>query len=121
MTYVSGSLCRFLRASWIWCAALWKWLAVDIPALDVVSKVARAKPKKNQKLTWVCGSPTPPTMAASGLVLGLGPVHGQNGDENVKKNVNAFVWLLGGSQTVALCRKFEFSGPENLTGRRKNL
>ena len=50
-------------------------------------------------------------MAASGLVLGLGPAHGQNGHENVKKNVNAFVWLLGGSHTVALCRKFEFFRP----------
>ena len=66
--------------------------------------VARAKPKKIQKLTWACGSPrenahsfrcdrfqghvegpTPPPMAASGLVLGLGPAHGQNGHENVKK------------------------------------
>ena len=47
-------------------------------------------------------------MAASGLVLGFGPAHGQNGHENVKKIVNAFVWLLGGSHTVALFRKFEF-------------
>ena len=89
--------------------------------------VARAKPKQIQKLTWVCGvyertptrsvvtdssatlrGPTPPPMAASGLVLGVGSEHRQNGHENVKKIVNAFVWLLGGSHTVALCRKFEF-------------
>ena len=29
--------------------------------------------------------PTPPPMAASGLVLGLDPAHGHNGHENVKK------------------------------------
>ena len=29
--------------------------------------------------------PTPPPVAASGLVLGLDPAHGQNGHENVKK------------------------------------
>ena len=49
-------------------------------------------------------------MPASGLVLGLGLAHGQNGHKNVK-NVNAFVWLLSGSHTVALCRKFEFFRP----------
>ena len=31
------------------------------------------------------GGPTPPPMASSGLFLGLGPAHGQNGHENVKK------------------------------------
>ena len=36
---VSGSLCRFLRVSWMWCAALWKWFALKVPALNVVSKV----------------------------------------------------------------------------------
>ena len=50
-------------------------------------------------------------MAASGLVLGLDPTHGENGHENVKKIVNAFVWFLGGSHTVALWRNFEFFRP----------
>ena len=54
--------------------------------------------------------PIPPPTAASGRFLGLDPAHGQNWLENVKKIVNVFVWLLGGSPTVALCRNFEFSG-----------
>ena len=66
--------------------------------------VARAKPKKFKNWLGSVGvrertptrsvvidsratlrGPTPPPMAASGLVLGLGPAHGQNEHENVKK------------------------------------
>ena len=63
--------------------------------------VARPKPKQIQKLTWVCGrthtraivtdsmatlrGPIPSHMAASGLVLGSDPAHGQNGQEKMKK------------------------------------
>ena len=55
--------------------------------------------------------PPPGPWAASGLVLGLDPAHGQNGHKNVENIVNAFFWLLGGSHTVALCRNFELFRP----------
>ena len=92
--------------------------------------VARAKPKKIQKLTWACGSPRenahsfrcdrfqghvegpyPTTHGCFWTCFRFGSRARTEWSRKCEKNVNAFVWLLGGSHTVALCRKFEFFRP----------
>ena len=55
--------------------------------------------------------PTPPPMAASGLVR-FGSRARTEWARKCEKIVKfTFVWLLGGSHTVAICRNFEFFRP----------
>ena len=65
--------------------------------------------------------PIPPPMAPSGLLLGLDPAHGQNGQENVKKICKCIFGLLGGSHTVALCQNVEFFRPGKPVGEAQEL
>ena len=87
--------------------------------------VARAKPKQIQKLTRVCGSllenahsfrcdrfqghvegPYPTTHGCFWTCFRFGSRARTEWARKCEKIVNSFVWLLGGSRTVALCRKF---------------
>ena len=92
--------------------------------------VARPEPKKIQKLTWVCGSlwqtahscrcdgfqgyvegPYPNTHGCFWTFFRFGSCTRTELARKCEKIVNVFVWLLGGSPTVALCRNFEFFRP----------
>ena len=65
--------------------------------------------------------PIPPPMSASGLVSGLDPAHEQNGHENVKKIVNAFLGSWVARIPWHYAGILSFSGLESLSVRRKNF